>query len=127
VLKVALLQMNAHGADQEANRRKGEAFCRRAFENMCGLAMSNYASPDQNGRSIAVHPMCFDAEGRSQDHVIVEADEREGVFVAPFDLEAMRAYRARETWGNAYRTPDRYRALAEQSIEHPFIRKDARR
>ncbi len=29
-MRIALLQMAAHGADQEANQRKGADFCRRA-------------------------------------------------------------------------------------------------
>jgi predicted amidohydrolase len=36
---VALLQMTAHGADQQANRVKGEAFCRRAHQMGADIAL----------------------------------------------------------------------------------------
>jgi predicted amidohydrolase len=39
VIKVALLQMTAHGFDQEANLAKGEAFCRRAREMGADIAL----------------------------------------------------------------------------------------
>ena len=39
VLKIALLQMASHGTDQEANKRKGEAYCRRAREMGADIAL----------------------------------------------------------------------------------------
>ena len=33
---------------------------------------------------------------------LVEADESEGISIASFDMDAIREYRRRETWGNAY-------------------------
>jgi predicted amidohydrolase len=39
LFKVALLQMTAHGWDQEANRTKGEAFCRQARAMGADLAL----------------------------------------------------------------------------------------
>ena len=47
--------------------------------------------------------------------------------LAPFDLEELRAYRARETWGNAYRRPRCYAPLVSSDVQQPFVRKDARR
>src|SRR5581483_5537283 len=38
-LKIALLQMTAHGADQQANLVKGEGFCRRARQMGADIAL----------------------------------------------------------------------------------------
>ena len=84
----------------------------RAFENMVGIAVANYAAPEQNGHSCAFHPVANDERGRPRDPLVVEAGEREGIFPATFDLEELRAWRAREIWGNAYRRPHRYAQLA---------------
>lgn len=80
-------------------------FRARAFENMVGVAMTNYAAPKSNGRSIAFDAVCFDERGESVDNLIVEAREAEGIYLAEFDVQKIRAYRQRETWGNAYRKP----------------------
>lgn len=103
-------------------------FKARAFENMVGVAMTNYAAPQNNGRSVAfeavVHPI---PDGESQDTTIVEAGEEEGVYVAAFDLDSIRSYRAREAWGNAYRRPRLYELLTDTRVEPPFVRSDATR
>jgi N-carbamoylputrescine amidase len=104
----------------------------RAYENMVGMAMTNYAAPDQNGHSVAYDGRAAtDApdgeDGESRDMALVEADESEGIYLAAFDLAALRHYRSRETWGNAYRRPRLYRALIDERVEPPFVRKDATR
>jgi predicted amidohydrolase len=101
----------------------------RAFENMMGVAMANYAGTGEcNGQSIAFDGIAFDElDGGSREMTLVHADGDEGVFVAGFDLDAMRAYRSREVWGNAYRRPRLYGALVEESVSPPFIRPDATR
>jgi predicted amidohydrolase len=104
----------------------------RAFENMCGVALANYAAPQNNGHSIAFDAVAYTGgdvgvDGTERDTLIVEADEREGVFVTEFDLDAIRDYRTRETWGNAYRRPRLYGALTDPDVRPPFIRKDATR
>ncbi len=93
----------------------------RAVENMVAVALTNYAIPDANGHSIAFDPIAFTEKG-SRDSLIIEAGEHEGVYLAPFDLDAIREYRARESWGNAFRKPHRYGLLVEQKVEHPFVR-----
>ena len=93
----------------------------RAIENMVAIALANYAPPDANGHSIAFDPIAFTEHG-SRDSLVVEAGEQEGVPLASFDLEAIRAYRARESWGNAFRKPHRYGLLVEQRVEDPFVR-----
>ena len=59
--------------------------------------------------------------------MIVEAGESEGVFLAEFDMEKVRAYRKRETWGNAYRRLRLYGLLTSPEVEEPFKRADATR
>jgi len=63
----------------------------------------------------------------SRDMLIVEAGEPEGIYLAPFDLEAIRAYREREAFGNTYRKPRAYGLLTADAVAPPFVRPDARR
>lgn len=57
--------------------------------------------------------------------LIVEAGDREDVYLAAFDLDALRAYRQREVSGNAFRRPDHYGLLTSMDVQPPFIRRDA--
>ncbi|MBX5446534.1 carbon-nitrogen hydrolase family protein [Sphaerobacter sp.] len=100
-------------------------FRSRAFENMVGVAMANYAAPQQNGHSVAFDPIAFDEEERSRDTLIVEAGEAEGIYLAPFDLDRLRAWRRHEVWGNAFRRPHRYGPLVAPEIQNPFVRRNA--
>jgi predicted amidohydrolase len=45
----------------------------RAFENMVGVAMANYAGEGW-GKSAAYHPCVFDEQGRAVDPLVIEAD-----------------------------------------------------
>ncbi len=47
--------------------------------------------------------------------------------MATFNLDSIRSYRERETWGNAYRRPRLYEMLAEELVQPPFVREDAKR
>lgn len=100
-------------------------FRARAFENMVGLAMTNYAAPQENGHSVAFDGMAFDARAHPRDTLLIEAGEQEGVYLSTFDLEALRTYRGREVWGNAFRRPHRYGRLTSIDVESPFIRINA--
>jgi len=103
-------------------------FKARAFENMVGVAMTNYAAPQNNGHSVAYDAVAYPvSDGDARDTLIIEAGEREDVYLATFDLDEIRAYRERESWGNAYRRPRLYGALTAEEIEPPFIRTDATR
>lgn len=103
-------------------------FRARAFENMVGVAMTNYAAPQNNGRSVAFDAVAYPVpDGDAKDTLVVEAGEGEGVYVATFDIESIRAYRARESWGNAYRRPRLYGALSAAEVAPPFVRADATR
>ena len=108
----------------------------RAFENVMAMAMANYAggSPgDVNGHSIAFDGIAFapappgGGDGASRDMTVVEAGSEPGVFLATFDLDALRRYREAETLGNAYRRPRLYGALVDESVAPPFVRDDATR
>jgi N-carbamoylputrescine amidase len=98
----------------------------RAFENMIGIAVANYTGAE-GGHSVALDGMAFEERGGSRDMILVEAGPEEGVYVAQFDLDALRAYRARETWGNAFRKPRTYGALTAPDVRPPFVRSEARR
>ena len=99
----------------------------RACENMVGVALTNYAAPVQNGHSMAFDGIAFADDERSRDMLLVEAGESEGVCLASFDLESLRNYRRKETWGNAFRRPRLYHALVDEKVEEPFVRAEARR
>ncbi|AHI56261.1 carbon-nitrogen hydrolase family protein [Listeria ivanovii] len=96
----------------------------RAFENMVGVAMANY--PGNNwGQSCAFSPIVFDNYGNYLDNVIVQADDvSEAIYIAEFDLEAIRNFREVEVWGNAYRKPETYTTLVNPEVNKPFIRND---
>jgi N-carbamoylputrescine amidase len=103
-------------------------FKTRSFENMVGVAMTNYAAPQNNGHSIAYDGVAYLVpDGPSRDTLIIEAGEIEDIYLATFDMDMLRAYRERESWGNAYRRPRLYSKLIDSSIDNPFIRGDATR
>jgi predicted amidohydrolase len=58
---------------------------------------------------------------------LLEAGMEAGVYVAEFDIDALREYRRRETWGNAFRKPYAYGALVSTEVEKPFARLESRR
>lgn len=101
----------------------------RAYENMLAVATCNYpaAVPDCNG-----HSTCFDGVAYlpelpgSRDTCVLEAGEGEGVYMARLELDTLRAYRAREVHGNAYRRPRLYGDLVREEVSEPFIRGDRR-
>lgn len=130
MLAGAEIILTPNACDLDAHRL-GQ-FKTRAFENMCGVAMANYAAPTQNGHSVAFAAEAYvgggpGVDGVARDTLIVEAGEDEGVHLAPFDLDRLRDYRVRESWGNAYRRPRLYRALVDERVEPPFVRTDATR
>lgn len=97
----------------------------RAFENMTAIAVANHAAPRYNGHSIALDGIAFHPDGSTRDMLLMEAGETEGVFTADIDLAALRAYREREIWGDAFRRPHRYSLLVEAERRPPFMRHDA--
>ncbi len=101
----------------------------RAYENMLAIATCNYPAsvPDCNG-----HSSCFDGVAYlpgmtgSRDTCLLEAGEDEGIFMAKPDLDMLRAYRAREVHGNAFRRPEVYGDIVKREIREPFIRAERR-
>jgi N-carbamoylputrescine amidase len=94
----------------------------RASENMVAVAMANYAAP-RWGHSVAFDGIAFAPDGSgSRDMLIVEAGEHPGVYPAFLDLDALRAYRRAETWGNAFRRPAAYGPLTATEVREPFVR-----
>jgi predicted amidohydrolase len=98
-------------------------FQSRGFENMMGVAMANY--PKFGGKSIAFDGMR--KKGEEYDPLLIMADDSESIFIAKFDIEALRKYRETEIWGDAYRRPHLYKSLIKDKPEYPFKRKNARR
>jgi predicted amidohydrolase len=92
-------------------------FRSRAFENSVAVAMTNYPSPHPhcNGHSVAYG---------TRGELIVEAGEREGLFLAAFDLKAMRKHRAETFWGNAYRRPHRYELINSMEVDPLWARRN---
>jgi N-carbamoylputrescine amidase len=125
MLKGAEIILTPNACPLEINRLT--QFRARAYENMVGVAMTNYAAPDHNGHSVAYDGIAFNRDESARDMMVIEADESEGVFMAEFDLEQLRAYREREIWGNAYRKPHIYALLTATEVAPPFIRSDSRR
>ncbi len=91
-------------------------FQTRALENSLAVFMANYAGDFFKGRSVA-----FDANAAP----LGQADASEQVLIARVDLDRLRAYRATTIWGDAFRRPHRYRAIAEPSGLPEFRRKNA--
>ena len=125
MLKGAELILTPNACDLEQHRI-GQ-FKARAYENMVGVAMANYAKPQNNGHSVAFDPVISTDKEDSRDTLVVEAGPEEGVYVAPFDMDQIRAWREREVWGNAFRRPGRYGMLTSTLVEPPFIRAAATR
>lgn len=101
----------------------------RAFENMVGIATVNYplGQPDCNGHSTAFDGIAYRAnEPCSRDTLIVEAGEREGIYLADFPVGEIREYRGSEVHGNAYRRPETYELLLSKAIDEPFTRQKRR-
>lgn len=105
----------------------------RAFENMLGVATANYplGHPDCNGHSSAFDGMAY---GQTQTGVtgwrdtrVIEAGGAEGIYLAAFPIEQMRAYREADIHGNAYRHPAKYGRLVAEDIRPPFVRGDYRK
>jgi predicted amidohydrolase len=87
----------------------------RAFENQLGVAMANYPGDHYEGRSVAYAP---------DGACLVLAGSREGLYLARFNMEKIRAQRAKSIWGNAYRRPHRYAPLVSAEKDPVWARID---
>jgi N-carbamoylputrescine amidase len=77
-------------------------FRTRALENLIGVAMANYPAPQCDGHSVA-----YGADGAP----IVAADASEGIWLADFDLDKIRALRRDDHFRLRYQRPVCYRPL----------------
>lgn len=128
MLKGAELILVPNACPMEINRLS--QLRARAYENMVGIATANYpgGQPDCNGHSSAFDGIAYKpSETGSRDTLVIEAGEREGVYLANFPINELREYRRTEVHGNAYRHPPKYHLLISESIEEPFIRLDYRK
>ncbi|MBU3810464.1 MAG: carbon-nitrogen hydrolase family protein [Candidatus Niameybacter stercoravium] len=98
------------------------ALSTRAYENMTGVVMAN--PPGENaGRSCAFSPIIWDEEGHYVDPLMVCAGElEEDIFIAEYDLDALRNYRSSEMMGNTFRKVHAYAELLKDEVHEPFIR-----
>lgn len=99
----------------------------RAYENMTGIATVNYpyGKPDCNGHSTAFDGIAYRVDGSGgRDTLVIEAGEREGIYIADFPIDDMREYRRREVHGNAFRRPKLYGPLTDMTVNEPFIREE---
>lgn len=99
----------------------------RAYENMLAIATCNYPEivPDCNGGSSVFDGVVYLPEmDGSRDTCILQADGKEGIYIAELDLEQLRYYRENEVHGNAYRHPKKYGLLVDTKIDKPFVRND---
>ncbi|MBQ2934650.1 MAG: carbon-nitrogen hydrolase family protein [Lachnospiraceae bacterium] len=102
----------------------------RAYENMTAIATCNYPDtvPDCNGGSNVFDGVAYLPElPGSRDTCILQADGKEGVYLAELDVAQLRKYRESEVHGNAYRRPHKYGLLLEDEVVAPFVREGGRR
>ena len=102
----------------------------RAYENMTAIATCNYPDtvPDCNGGSSVFDGVAYLPElPGSRDTCILQADGKEGVYLAELDVAQLRKYRESEVHGNAYRRPHKYSLLLEEEVVAPFVREGGRR
>ena len=127
MLKGAELLLVPNACPMELNRLS--QLRARAYENMMAIATCNYPEtvPDCNGNSSVFDGVAYLPElPGSRDTCILQADQKEGIYMAKLDLEQLRSYREREVHGNAYRHPKKYGLLVDTKIDPPFIRKNYR-
>ncbi len=99
----------------------------RAYENMVGIALANYADEGIMGCSVAFDGMPYDLDGNLRESKVIQAGREEGIYIAEFDIKKLRKFRNRETQGNAFRKPNTYSELVSEIVEEPFIRETAKR
>ena len=97
----------------------------RAYENMIGIVTVNYCN--HGGKSSAFSPIVRDKDKKELNSEIIIMDESESIQIVEFDLNEIRDYRNRGTWGDAYRKPLLYNYISEEHVKEPFIRIDSRR
>ncbi len=92
----------------------------RAFENGVVAAMANYSNQGQD--AFNGHSCVFNVNGEQ----LLMADEGVGLHMAEIDLRAMRNFREKTIYGNAFRRPHKYGALVGKEVMEPFVRSNCR-
>ena len=127
MLKGAEVILTPNACPMEINRLS--QLRARAYENMLCVATCNYPDtvPDCNGNSTVFDGIAYlpGLEG-SRDTCTLQADEKEGIYLAELDLKQLREYRRSEVHGNAYRRPQKYGLLVDEHIDEPFVRANHR-
>lgn len=91
----------------------------RAFENAVVTAMANYS--DEGLDAFNGHSCVFNVDGQQ----LLMADENIGLNVAEIDLGAIRDFREKTIYGNAFRRPGKYKSLISNQVNVPFIRNNS--
>lgn len=123
MLKGAEVVLAPNACPMEINRLA--ALRTRAYENMLAVATCNYPAgqPDCNGHSSVFDGVAWIRnEAGVRDMCVLDAPGEEGVYIGKIDLRMLREYRATDVMGNAYRHPEKYKAITERGIEEPFVR-----
>ena len=120
---MGLLSWNACALDAE---RLGQVRA-RAFENELAVAVANYAArADErdacNGHSVVFDGVCYAPDGTPLDQRRALGGPGEQLVLADVDLDLLRAYRAREPWGDAHRRPEADGPLVERGAD-PWSRR----
>lgn len=127
MLKGAEVVLAPNACPMEINRLA--ALRTRAYENMLAVATCNYPAgqPDCNGHSSVFDGVAWIRnEAGVRDMCVLEAPGEEGIYIGEIDMRRLREYRATDVMGNAYRHPEKYKAITERGIEEPFVRADYR-
>lgn len=124
MLNGAELILVPNACDLDINRL--HQFQSRGFENMVGVAMTNYPKPKYNGKSVAYDGMRVKGNN-DYNPLLVLAGDTESIVYADFDIDSLREYRKTEIWGDAYRKPRLYTKITENNPKEPFIRTQAKR
>lgn len=77
---------------------RGAQLRSRAFEILGGVALVNHPSPRNNGNSCAYDCLIWNEDGSYRDNTVIKAGSSEGLYLAEFDLEAIRRFRHEEEW-----------------------------
>lgn len=131
-LRIALVQREPCATQDEAVREESPfvtAFQRAARENALAIGVANYCGKIGNGHSLELSGIAFKApengqDGESNDQVLSEGSDREELVVrfADIPIAELRAYRAREVWGGAWRRPQTYGELTDTGRAPSFDR-----
>lgn len=135
-ITIALLQLMP-GKSIKENLQKGLDACRQAKVMGADIALfpemwsTGYGIPENLDilKQSAIPkggPFVKAFSNLARDTLILEAGEKEGIYLAEIPIEEIRLYRSQEVHGNAYRHPKKYGLLIDTERKEPFIREDYR-